>query len=121
MPQKRVKSPEYYRMYVHTRALPAKQQRLTPFNEAKSWIKGLEYTAAGIPFVASPSVEYKRLKKKYGVGRLAKNQGEWIKQVEALRDPAVRQEEADLQRDLIAPLDVRYGAAKWDGMLASFV
>ncbi len=25
-----------------------------PFNRSKSWIKGLEYSAFGLPFVASP-------------------------------------------------------------------
>lgn len=95
--------------------------RLNPFNEAKSWIKGLEYAAAGIPFVASPSSEYKRLKKTYGVGRLGKNQMQWVKHLTALRDPQVRQEEADRQREAIAPLDVKFGAAKWDGMIASFL
>lgn len=29
------------------------------FNHAKSWLKGLEYAALGIPFVASPAAEYR--------------------------------------------------------------
>jgi hypothetical protein len=29
-----------------------------PFNEAKSYLKGLEYAAAGIPFIATPTEEY---------------------------------------------------------------
>lgn len=31
------------------------------FNAAKSWLKGMEYAALGVPFVASPRVEYERL------------------------------------------------------------
>ena len=31
------------------------------FNRAKSWLKGLEYAALGVPFVASPTPEYVKL------------------------------------------------------------
>jgi len=31
------------------------------FNAAKSWLKGMEYAALGVPFVASPRAEYLRL------------------------------------------------------------
>lgn len=30
----------------------------TRFNESKSWLKGLEYAAMGVPFVATPTPEY---------------------------------------------------------------
>ena len=90
------------------------------FNEAKSWIKGLEYAAAGIPFVASGSSEYKRLKSVYGVGRIAFKQPEWVKHLEQLRDPAFRQEEADANLAAIAPLDAPNGAKIWDDIIRSF-
>lgn len=48
----------------------------TPFNEAKSCLKGLEMAACGIPFVASPLPEYVELAA-MGVGELAKTPGEW--------------------------------------------
>jgi glycosyltransferase involved in cell wall biosynthesis len=38
------------------------------FNAAKSWLKGLEYAALGIPFVASNLPEYERLASAYGLG-----------------------------------------------------
>lgn len=91
-----------------------------PFNDAKSWIKGLEYAAAGIPFVASPSEEYVRFKKEYGVGRLAKNGGAWTKHFNELADPRVRAEEAEAALQAIQPLDVAYGAKKWDEIVSSF-
>ena len=31
------------------------------FNRAKSWLKGMEYAALGVPFIASPRAEYLRL------------------------------------------------------------
>lgn len=39
----------------------------TTFNHAKSWLKGLEYAAAGVPFVASPTTQYLELAR-LGVG-----------------------------------------------------
>jgi hypothetical protein len=30
----------------------------SPFNEAKSWLKGLEFAAVGVPVLASPTAEY---------------------------------------------------------------
>jgi len=31
------------------------------FNRSKSWLKGLEYAALGVPFVASPTKPYQKL------------------------------------------------------------
>lgn len=47
-----------------------------PFNHAKSNIKGLEYMAAGIPFIASDLPEY-RVLHEAGVGVLAMTADEW--------------------------------------------
>lgn len=72
-----------------------------PFNHAKSWIKGLEYAAAGIPFIASPLPEYVRLNRDFGIGRLASTPSEWKDHIEELSDPSVRFEEAQRQRAII--------------------
>jgi len=47
--------------------VPLKQSR---FNDSKSYLKGLEYAALGIPFIASPVREYRNLAR-YDVGDLA--------------------------------------------------
>ena len=47
-----------------------------PFNHAKSNIKGLEYMAAGIPFIASDLPEY-RLLNEAGVGVIAMTADDW--------------------------------------------
>lgn len=64
------------------------------FNHAKSVIKGLEYAAAGIPFVASYSPEYALLEGQ-GIGRVANNVDEWIGHLDALIDPRTRKEDAE--------------------------
>ena len=49
----------------------------TFFNECKSWLKGLEMAAVGVPFVASPTAEYQALFSRYGIGRPAKHPSDW--------------------------------------------
>lgn len=46
-------------------------------NECKSHLKGMEYNAAGVPFIASPSESYRWYLENGGVGRLAANPGQW--------------------------------------------
>jgi glycosyltransferase involved in cell wall biosynthesis len=70
------------------------------FNEAKSYLKGLEYAAAGIPFVATPTEEY-RILAEAGVGRLAETPDEWRDHVIELLDPDVRRDEAARQRAIV--------------------
>lgn len=67
------------------------------FNHAKSCIKGLEYAAAGVPFIASYSPEYELLEEQ-GVGRVARNNQEWMGHAEDLLDPKVRKE--DIERNI---------------------
>lgn len=70
------------------------------FNDAKSFVKGLEYAAAGIPFIASPSPEYSYFAEK-GVGRIANTQEEWVSHAEELLDPKVRKEERLRNRQIV--------------------
>lgn len=89
----------------------------TPFNLAKSWLKGLEYTAAGIPFIASPIGEYVRLKKAYGVGRLAEKPKDWIRHLRELKDPEVRSREAAENLERLESLDLAYGIERWESIM----
>lgn len=70
------------------------------FNEAKSYLKGLEYAAAGIPFIATPTREYEILAAA-GVGRLAETPDEWRDHATELLDPDVRRAEAIRQRRIV--------------------
>lgn len=59
----------------------------TRFNGAKSWLKPLELSAAGVPWVASPRAEYDRLHRK-GAGMLAATPKDWYRQLKRLREDA---------------------------------
>jgi hypothetical protein len=63
-----------------------------PFNEAKSFIKGLEYAAASVPFVSSPLPEYKYLEES-GIGMTASSPEEWKGKLQILMDPKERAKE----------------------------
>jgi len=64
-----------------------------PFNHAKSNIKGLEYMAAGIPFIASDLPEY-RVLHEAGVGMLSMTADEWRASAEILLDYKTRKRTA---------------------------
>lgn len=75
---------------------------LSEFNDAKSYLKGaLESVACGLPYIASPTAEYRYAHEAYGVGRLALKPKEWLKHLGALLDPEVRIEEAKRQYDAL--------------------
>lgn len=89
-----------------------------PFNHAKSFIKGLEYAAAGIPFVASPLPEYIRLRDDYGIGRVANDVDEWVTHLQELTDQRVRIQEAVQQRKMVEEsLDVSRQAKEVDDLI----
>jgi glycosyltransferase involved in cell wall biosynthesis len=92
-----------------------------PFNHAKSWIKMIEYAAAGIPMIASPAPEYLRLHQEYGIGRIAKSIDEWAEHIKELGDPRVRQAEAKRNRDLVKDLDVPKMADQWAEVFESLL
>lgn len=71
-----------------------------PFNRAKSFIKGLEYAAAGIPFVASALPEYEYLANS-GIGRIAHSDKEWISHFDELLDFDTRSDESIHNRKVL--------------------
>jgi len=84
-----------------------------PFNEAKSNLKGLEYALSGIPFVASDTQEYRDLAE-LGVGRIAKKPRDWVKHLEELLDPEVREAERQKNYKLVREnFDIWLMKYKW--------
>lgn len=73
---------------------------LSDFNSAKSFLKGIEYGACGIPFVASPTPEYVYLAND-GVGRIASTPDEWVNELTALMDYGTRRKEAAVQAAIV--------------------
>lgn len=71
-----------------------------PFNEAKSNIKGLEYAAKGIPFIASPLPEYRALHET-GAGSLAETPEQWKAQATRLLDYKQRRSDANRARSAV--------------------
>ena len=71
-----------------------------PFNNAKSFIKGLEYAGSGVPFISSPSPEYEYLASK-GVGRIARTAEEWEYHIGELVSPQMRKDEAMLNYETV--------------------
>lgn len=85
----------------------------TEFNVAKSWLKGIEYAALGVPFVASPLPEYVKLHG-LGVGLLAASPGEWAEHVgRLLGSPAERDDLAEAGRAVMASLTYEQHAGRW--------
>ena len=80
-----------------------------PFNRSKSDIKGLEYAAAGVPFIASNLDAYIELQQDLGVGRLAKKPVNWIKHIKELSHYETRQEEAERNREAVKARDISVG------------
>lgn len=87
---------------------------LSNFNQAKSYLKGLEYAALGIPFIASPTREYELLAVS-GVGKIARSPGDWAKHLQRMIDrPAETERIAKESRDRIkSEFTYSVNAPKW--------
>jgi hypothetical protein len=72
--------------------------RIDVFNNCKSWLKVLEYSARGVFAVHSPSAEYERL----GLGYRAKRPRDWATGLSrAIEDADWRREAAAADRELV--------------------
>lgn len=58
--------------------------QLQAFNHAKSWLKGLEFAAVGVPFVASPTRPYVELMQRYGIGTVAERPKDWLRMIQRM-------------------------------------
>lgn len=87
-----------------------------PFNHAKSFIKGLEYAAAGVPFVSSYSPEYEYLSK-HGIGRVAHSTSEWIYHLDELLDSKMRKDEIDEHYSILPKFSMDARGDDWDATM----
>lgn len=87
-----------------------------PFNEAKSNIKGLEYAAKGIPFIASPLPEYRALHET-GAGNLANTPDEWAAHATRLLDYKQRRLDANrAYNTVLQQWSIDQRAAEWQAV-----
>jgi hypothetical protein len=85
----------------------------TMFNRAKSWLKPLEMSALGIPWVASPRAEYERLHER-GAGVLADTPRRWYRELRRLADnEALRHEQAEAGREVAEGLRLSRNSWRW--------
>ena len=86
----------------------------TKFNDAKSWLKVLEMSAVGVPWVASPRTEYRQFHRQYGVGLMAERPKDWYRQLKRLlTDPVLRAEQSAAGRAAGAANTIEEHAWRW--------
>jgi glycosyltransferase involved in cell wall biosynthesis len=86
---------------------------MSRFNEAKSWLKGLEFAALGVPFIASPTTPYAELVAR-GAGLLASTPKQWEGLLKRLvRSADDRAELAAAGRDAAAGLTIEGNVDRW--------
>jgi glycosyltransferase involved in cell wall biosynthesis len=68
------------------------------FNECKSWLKGLEYSACGIVPVATPTQQYREFINDGIDGFLAAKPAQWVRALDALLDPELRRRMGEAAR-----------------------
>lgn len=86
---------------------------LSPFNEAKSYLKGLEMAAAGLPVLASPTPEYRRMASQ-GACMLAETPADWREYGGMLLgDDRFRAEMGELAKAWAAGQTYERAAAEW--------
>lgn len=94
--------------------------RDTAFNHAKSDIKGLEYAACGIPFVASHSPSYDALHRSWeGAFDLVRKPKQWLKALRSYTDAGYRMERSDEVYERSLSRGIRQGADAWLELLRS--
>lgn len=72
----------------------------TAFNRSKSWLKPLDYASCGVPFVCSPTDEYRRFTDQ-GCGLVADRARSWVSSLRRLiREPGLRAEMAAAGREV---------------------
>lgn len=86
----------------------------TKFNESKSWLKLLELSACGVPWVASPRADYVRFSKVTGYGMFADRPNEWRRNLKQLiNDAGFREHRSQQGRIAADVLRLRDHVRSW--------
>jgi len=90
------------------------------FNHAKSEIKLLEYSASGIPWIASKTPAYVALHNTIKAGRIAKKPVDWSRHLKQLCGSAqLRSDEGNELFELVKRYDIRHGVDKWHEVIGN--
>lgn len=89
------------------------------FNQAKSWIKGLESAISGRPFIAQDTDEYRHFVNDFGIGRVARKPRDWIRHLDELLDYDVRVAEAESNRKKAEAFDIQRKWVEWEAAYKS--
>lgn len=85
----------------------------TRFNQAKSWLKMLEYAALGVPCIGSPTDEYRRIHS-LGIGLIAQSPRDWYRHAKLLLDNDIRRGEMSARgREIVQQLTIERNAWRW--------
>lgn len=92
---------------------------LSHFNECKSYLKGLEYAACGIPCVASPTQQYREFVREGEDGLLARTAADWYAALEVLvGDRDERRRMGRAARAKAEGLTIQKEATRWQDLYA---
>ncbi|MDI6874894.1 MAG: glycosyltransferase [Actinomycetota bacterium] len=92
------------------------------FNRCKSDLKGLEYSALGIPFVASPLPAYRRLVEEGENGFLCSHRREWFGRLSVLVEKEdLRRRMGRRAREIVERRMSDHYAPLWEGILETLI
>lgn len=93
-----------------------------PFNECKSYLKGLEYAACGIPCVATPTGPYRGFVRDGEDGLLPSTPAEWLAALELLvSDDALRRRMGRAARAKAETMTIQKEAWRWEQLYQGLV
>ena len=93
--------------------LDLSDEKARRLNECKSHLKGMEYNACGIPFVASPTESYRWWTARGLGGLLAGTPGQWRAGLDTLTDDAVRVAMGKQGRRAAEGFSIQEGVDEW--------
>ena len=95
----------------------------TEFNKCKSELKYIEFTALGVPIVASDVDAYKDTIEEGVTGFLANNEDEWVNKLSMLiEDPKLRNGILNNAReDILKNYNLKSRAKQWDEIFKNLI
>jgi len=86
-----------------------------PFNECKSWLKGLEYSACGVVPVATPTQQYREFIRDGVDGHLADTPDEWAARLhELVTDDSLRRRMGQAAREKASRRTIQREVGQWE-------